>query len=248
MTTPNENIARATQDISKRKDRVELFSIDLTPLNLPDDQLPAGGKLYFSPSSIGDQLIMFRGQEYSSVPIAATGFEVNGRGALPQPTIQMANINNFAGSLASKYLDLVGAVITRTVTFRDFLDDGAMADPDAVYPESVWEVNQKTKQNKLYIEWKLVSFLDREGEQLPARVVWKNTCLWRYRVWDPKTGAFDYTEALCPYAGTAYFDKDGNPTTDATKDLCGHRLKDCKLRYGENGTLPFGGFLGVNNQ
>lgn len=246
MTIGNPNIDRSIQSLTPG-DKVELFVLDLNPLGMDPADLPAEGKLYFSPSSIGENLITFRGKQYSSVPIQAEGFEVSGRGALAQPTLRMANVNNLAGSIAASYEDLVGAVLTRTVTFRQFLDDGAMADPDAVIPSTVWEVLQKTKQNKLYIEWKMGSFLDREGEEIPKRKVWKHTCMWSYRTFNAKTGEFDYTDVLCPYAGTAYFDKDGNPTT-ADKDLCGKRVRDCKLRYGAKAVLPHGGFLGVNDR
>ena len=42
--------------------------------------------------------------------------------------------------------------------------------------------------------------------------------------------------------GVARFTKDGQPTDDPALDKCGGRLSDCKLRFGEYGELPFGGY------
>ncbi|MEL6959706.1 MAG: hypothetical protein AAGL89_12225 [Pseudomonadota bacterium] len=37
----------------------------------------------------------------------------------------------------------------------------------------------------------------------------------------------------------------GQPVTNPRDDRCGHLLAQCKLRFGENETLPFEGFPGV---
>lgn len=244
----NTNIARTAQRLAPGN-RVQLFELDLTPLKLAPELLPPGGRLYFSPSSLGEEQIKYKDQTYASVPIEATGFEITGRGQLPQPTLRIANVNNLAGSLAASYEDLVGAVLTRTVTFSQFLDGQPMADPDAAFPPSVWEVVQKAKQNKLYIEWSMASFLDRSGEEIPKRKVWKRTCLWPYRVFDRSTGDFDYSDVQgCSYAGAAMYDVDRNPVTDKKLDVCGKSLADCKCRFGDKSVLPFGGFLGVNDR
>jgi len=246
--TTNPTIAEVSQSLAPGN-RVELFVLDLTPLKLPTADLPPGGKLYFSPSSLGENQIVYRGKTYASVPIEATGFEINGRGQLPQPMLRIANINNIAGSIAAAYRDLVGAVLTRIVTFSQFLDGQTHADPDAAYPPTVWEVIQKGKANKLYLEWTMASFLDREGESIPKRKCWKHTCLWPYRVYDVNTGDFDYSNVQgCSYTGTAMFDIDGNPVTDKALDTCSQDLAGCKLRFGAKGVLPYGGFLGVNER
>jgi lambda family phage minor tail protein L len=241
-------VAKANQSLAPGQ-RVELFELDLRPLKMPTASLPPGGKMYFSPSSLGETEISFGGKVYASVPMEASGFEINGRGQLPQPLLRVANVNNLAGSLAAAYEDLVGAVLKRTVTFSQFLDGQPMADSGATHPPTLWEVIQKGKQNKLYIEWVMASFLDREGEEIPKRKVWKHTCLWHYREFNPNTGDFDYSNADgCDYAGAAMFDINGNPVTSKAQDVCGQALRDCKLRFGESAELPFGGFLGVNER
>ncbi|MCP1507242.1 lambda family phage minor tail protein L [Pseudomonas marginalis] len=50
-------------------------------------------------------------------------------------------------------------------------------------------------------------------------------------------------------AGAGYIGKvgiDGNPTDDPAKDQCKGCLSSCKLRFGENNELSFGGFPAVS--
>lgn len=236
----NINIRRANQSLDPGN-RVELYTLDLRPLG---ENGPTA-ILYFSPSSIGEDEIVFRGMPYRSVPIEATGFELSGRGALPQPVLRIANINNVAGSLAATYGDLVGAILTREVTFRQFLDDGITPDPDATNPPSTFEIIQKVKQNRLYMEWKCASFLDRERDKLPKRLAWKKVCGWQQRVWDEASGQWDYTEATCPYVGATMYDVDLNVTDDPTRAACPKSVAGCKTHFGETAVLPFGGFIGL---
>ncbi|WP_244817625.1 hypothetical protein [Caballeronia sp. Lep1P3] len=46
------------------------------------------------------------------------------------------------------------------------------------------------------------------------------------------------------YAAPPVADINDNPTSDASADACGERLKSCKLRFG-NGCLRFGGIPGA---
>ncbi|PNQ53697.1 phage minor tail protein L, partial [Vibrio agarivorans] len=53
-----------------------------------------------------------------------------------------------------------------------------------------------------------------------------------------------YRGASCGYTGPPVAKEDGTPTNDPSLDQCGGRLSDCKLRFGDHGELPFGGFPG----
>lgn len=44
-----------------------------------------------------------------------------------------------------------------------------------------------------------------------------------------------------------FFDENDNEVFTAAEDKCGHRLSSCKLRFGENAELPYGGFPGIGN-
>jgi phage-related protein len=71
----------------------------------------------------------------------------------------------------------------------------------------------------------------------------RDYCPLVYRRW---TGAgFDYSEATCPYAGAQSYDLDGNPVPNSM-DKPSKRLGTCcRVRFGVNAALPFGGFPGV---
>jgi len=194
--------------------------------------------------------VIFGGYTYTLYPIEAEGFEKGSEGTMPTPTIKVSNVLGGISSILQEYGDLVGATVRRIRTFRKFLDDQETADPDAYFPIDEFVVNRKTSQNKVYVEWELRSVLDLEGKYIPKRVCLRNICTHRYRIWRenadlPEGGQFDYTCAECPYTGTNYFQKDGNPTTIAADDKCGKRLSDCKKRFGDNAELPYGGFPGM---
>ncbi|MFX4794195.1 phage minor tail protein L, partial [Acinetobacter baumannii] len=46
----------------------------------------------------------------------------------------------------------------------------------------------------------------------------------------------------CGYTGAAMFTEKDEPTDNPALDRCGGRLRSCRLRFGENKPLPFGGF------
>lgn len=80
--------------------------------------------------------------------------------------------------------------------------------------------------------FELASSLDMVAVRLPRRQYIQNCCTWLYRGAD------------CGYSGGPVADAGGNPTTNPTLDACGKQLSDCKLRFGANAVLPFGGFPG----
>ena len=46
------------------------------------------------------------------------------------------------------------------------------------------------------------------------------------------------------YTGGPVADAGGNTTSNPALDVCGKQLTDCKLRFGDDAILPFGGFPG----
>lgn len=187
--------------------------------------------------------VRWRGNVYTPHPLETEGWEWNSQAAAPTPKLRIANVDLSGTALNLQYGDLIGKTLTRWVTFDRFLDDGIDPDPDAHFRQEIYKIDRKSGQNKLTVEYELASTLDQAGRLLPNRTVNKNQCPWRYRFWDGLE--FDYTNATCPYAGAQLYDFNGNPTSEPANDVCGKRLSDCKLRFG-NATLPFGGFPGVN--
>lgn len=220
---------------------IALFEVDLTPLGgeilrFASGTLPAGDGT-FKP-------VVWRGHTYMPAPFEATGFEVSGKGSLPTPTMRVAASREL-GMLLRTYGDCVGMQITRWRTFTKYLDGEPQADPNAHFVPDVFLISRKVAANKVYVEWELSAAMDQQGVKLPRRLILRDGCLWRYRYWDAATGAFDYTDALCPYTGDACFDLAGEPCAPE-QDSCGKRLSDCTLRFGDE-PLPTGAFPGVSH-
>lgn len=229
------SIEESKQSLNPGK-RVELYDFDATDI---------GGPTYYWCSSFKEENpIVWQGRIYVPLPIIADGFEVNGKGALPIPKLRIANVKKQVSAIINDIGDPLGARITRWVTFDKYLDDGLEANPDEHFRKQVFFVQQKTAQNKVYVEFALSSIIDQEGKMLPKRQVIRDTCSFTYRVYNPDTNMFEYEKAICPYAGAKMFKANGDPTTDPALDQCGHRLSDCRLRF-ENNPLPFGGFPAV---
>lgn len=209
------------------------------------DTAPIGGTDVFSftkRTAMGGNLV-FGGVTFNAIDIAATGFLFDGKGAFPQPKLQVSNVGNLAAIMTVTNNDLQGCTLTRIRTFAKFLDDGAEPDSTAMFPPDVYTIDQKTKHTKQVIEFSLASPLDQAGRKLPRRQCLRDYCSHTYRIYDPDTDTFDTTKASCPYAGTNYFDENGDTTVKAN-DSCGRRITDCKLRFGTD-PLPTRAFPGM---
>lgn len=107
------------------------------------------------------------------------------------------------------------------------------ADPNSYLPDDIWYISQKTTENAQVVEFELASPVDLEGVMIPGRQIQPNLCAWRYR------------GEGCGYAGGPVADANDNPTSILANDRCSKRTSGCKLRWGSNAELPFGGFPGA---
>lgn len=230
---------------SRPGERVSLFRLDAAAAG--------GGLLYFTPAVrekdvdgnlIPTEQVIFGGTTYTPVDVEFQGFEISAGGSLPTPTMRLANTDGMWQALLNTYGDLCGCTIQRVRTFRRFLDGEVDADPSTYLGPDTFRIERKKAENKSFIEWELSAAIDQEGKKLPGRVVIRDTCLWRYRRWDPDLGAFDYSKAQCPFAGAGSYDINDQPTTP-DKDVPSRRLSCCETRFGSAAPLPFGGFPGA---
>jgi len=217
---------------------VHLFILDTTFLG--------GPVLRFVQGSEHDGPLSFGGQVYDPVDVKFDGLETQGVGALPTPTLQVSNADGVFQSVINTYGDLPGCTVHRIRTYRKFLDGQPDADGGAFFGPDTFRVERKATENNTIIEWELSAALDQEGKQVPGRQVIRETCIWRYRYFNKSSNQFDYAKAQCPYTGDAYFDINDQPVDDPAKDVPSRRLSCCKLRFGANNPLPFGGFPGVS--
>lgn len=211
---------------------VELFVLDATMFK--------GGSIYrfHSGTSEVKSPVTWQGKVYQPLPIEAEGFDMTAGGALPRPKIRVANVEGLFSAAVAEMDDLVGCKIIRKRTMAKFLDavnfpnGNPHADPMQEFPDQMWFIDKKNSENKYMIEWELASAFDVQGVMLPFRQVIQNSCSWTYR--GPE----------CGYAGPAY-DKDDKRTWLEGTDFCAKRLSSCRVRFGQNAVLPFGGFPGV---
>jgi len=217
---------------------VALFTLDTTSIGGPVLHFIQGTKENNAPVQHG-------GIEYQPVDIEFDGLEVTGAGALPTPIIRVSNTDGLAQAIINTWGDLLGCVVTRIRTYARFLDGQPDEDPDVFFGPDIFRVERKAQENPVFIEWELSASIDQEGKLLPGRQIIRDTCLWRYRIYDPATATFNYSKAQCPYTGSQYFDFEDNPVASPAEDVPSRRLGCCRARFGAGSPLPFGGFPGV---
>ena len=217
---------------------IELFQVRLSA------ELHGSNDIHYFHAGIndfGDSDIVFADQAYARIPIKAEGFEYTNTGTLPRPTLTISNLGSGMTQLlllanqTTAGNDLGGAEVRRIRTLKKYLDStnfptgNPTADPNARFPDERWFIDRKASETRDAITFELASKFDLAGQKIPRRQIVANICQWRYR--SPE----------CGYAGTNYFDADGNPVNNENNDVCGKRIASCKLRFG-NGDLPFGSF------
>jgi phage-related protein len=94
---------------------IELYVLDLTSIGGPVVNYHGGTNELLQP-------IVWQGVTYYPFPVSATGFEYNGKGTLPRPKLQAANVSSAITALLIQYGDFVGCKLTRKRTLVKYLD------------------------------------------------------------------------------------------------------------------------------
>lgn len=182
---------------------IELFELDVRPCDVDSvlyfKTLPLQEALRFHNGTASSELdyVRFDGNTYQPLPIKVKGFEFSGSGTQPRPTLSIMNVGGFMSSLIIQTKDLVGAKLTRRRTFARFLD-GQPEGSGVQYPPDVFVVVQKTREDRLVVEFELGSGLDLDGVRYPRRTITSSYCQHVFR------------GAGCRFAGTyVVMDKDG---------------------------------------
>ncbi len=232
---------------------VRLFSVDGTAFgtgevlrfhsyNVPHTEaeiVAAGG----DESKLPAKSIWWQGQEYKAWPCQIDGVEASTSGSSAQPKLSVANLDGSVTALCLAYDDLLQAKVTIHDTLAHYLDArnfaGGNPAADATQEKlQVWYIDAKTAETNEVVEFALSSPMDLQGLMIPTRQL-HSLCNWcirnKYRTGDG-----------CDYAGSRYFDKNNNPVSDPSLDECNGTLSACKLRFGENNELSFGGFPGTS--
>ncbi|MEL6316141.1 MAG: phage minor tail protein L [Pseudomonadota bacterium] len=240
--------AAAALELSELGEVIELFRIDLAPFG--------GQSQAFAPAPVDGAPPRFGGVTYGVIPFESEGWEWAGSaegGPLPTPRItfrfarddgDVSSAGTVLLSLIAAYDDFIGAELTRLLTLRRFLDDGATPDPLAAFNVEVYEIERRVSLNSSQIVFQLRSGLDHEDVDTPRRRT-TNRCPLIYRVPNLAGDGYDYTGATCPHVGPERFTLADEPAATIAEDRCSKSVAACKLRFGPFATLPFGAFPGA---
>ena len=141
---------------------VELYILDGLAIGMPV-------LLYFTPNTAAGLNVSFQGQVYQPLPVQMEGIQKATDGQPPRPVLKVSNVTKYLQSYLTSYSDLVGARVTRKVTLRKYLDDGATPGNQLLSDET-FVIDQK-KQSRRLVEFTLTSPLDVSGQFIPARAV-----------------------------------------------------------------------------
>lgn len=213
---------------------VDLYTLDIAVL-LPPGSTEQSAYHFCNWSQVNGSDVVYRGITYTALPLEASGFDRSTTGQLARPSITFGNIGLAITGLANTYDDLIGSTVTRIRTLTTYLDGQPGADSDAYWGPDEWIVEQKSNENKLAVKFELAVAFDLEGRSLPARRMLREQCQWIYK-----------SNIGCHYDGSAgYYNINDAPVASSSLDVCGKRLESCKLRFGSQARLPFGGFPGL---
>lgn len=186
--------------------------------------------------------IIWQGEEYRAWPCQIEGIESNSTGSPASPTLSVGNIDGSISAACLFFEDFLQAKVTIHQTLTKYLDGANFVggNPEADPTQEaidIWYIDRKTLETNEIVQWELSSPGDVSGQTIPARII-TGLCEWCMR------GRYRGPE--CGYTGSARFTEDDEPTDDPELDRCGGLVRSCKLRFGENNELPFGGFPGAS--
>lgn len=119
---------------------IELFHLEFTSATNG-----ANDNLYFHAGTNGIPVsLVFNGITYTAAPVEADGFEKKVNGALPRPTLRVANVNNAITSLMHRSTNPINplmAKVTRIRTCKKFIDAVNFFDQQYTYEPSTTLAN-----------------------------------------------------------------------------------------------------------
>lgn len=176
--------------------------------------------------------IIFQGEVYGARPFGITGISFTSDGKAGKPELTLSNIDSQVSALIRSFNGMMQAKVTIWITSKEMIQiDGSVK--DGAYRKLVYYVERPSYCNKSIARFELTSPYDMDGIMIPPRIT-QSVCYWAQRGW--------YRSGKgCSYNGSRMFDKDNNPVTDPSLDQCAGTCTACKLRFGEDQELDFGG-------
>ena len=176
--------------------------------------------------------IIFRGDVYGARPFGISGIGFTSNGKAEKPQLSLSNLDGRVAALIRSYNGMMQAKVTIWITQADLLGDNGAVE-DGAYRKMVYYIERPNFVNRDVARFDLTSPYDMDGIMIPSRLT-QSVCYWAQRGW--------YRSGKgCGYNGSAMFDKDNNPVSDPSQDFCAGTVTACKLRFGPENELDFGG-------
>ena len=176
--------------------------------------------------------IIFRGDVYGARPFGLSGIGFTSNGKAEKPQLSLSNLDGRVAALIRSYNGMMQAKVTIWITQADLLGENGAVE-DGAYRKMVYYIERPNFVNRDVARFDLTSPYDMDGIMIPSRLT-QSVCYWAQRGW--------YRSGKgCGYNGSAMFDKDNNPVSDPSQDFCAGTVTACKLRFGPENELDFGG-------
>lgn len=176
--------------------------------------------------------IIFQGEVYGARPFGVSGINFTSNGRADKPQLMVSNLDSRVSAMIRNYNGMMQAKVTFWITAKEFIGEGG-AIKDGAYRKLVYYIERPSQYNREVAKFDLTSPYDMDGLMIPPRIT-QSVCYWAQRGW--------YRSGKgCSYNGSAMFDKDNKPVTDPSQDYCAGTVTACKLRFGQQNELDFGG-------
>lgn len=176
--------------------------------------------------------IIFQGETYGARPFGISGIGFTSNGKAEKPQLSLSNIDGRVAALIRTYNGMMQAKVTIWITQADLLGENGAVE-DGAYRKLIYYIERPNFVNREVARFDLTSPYDMDGIMIPSRLT-QSVCYWAQRGW--------YRSGKgCAYNGSAMFDKDNNPVSDPSQDFCAGTVTACKLRFGSENELDFGG-------
>lgn len=176
--------------------------------------------------------IIFQDETFGARPFDISGINFTSNGKADKPQLTISNLDSRVSALVREYNGMMQAKVTFWIVPANSLKDGEV-DEEADYRKLIYYIERPNYVNKTAVRFDLTSPYDMDGIMIPSRVT-QSVCYWAIRGW--------YRSGKgCGYNGAAMFDKDNKAVTDPSKDFCAGTPNACKIRFGADQELDFGG-------
>ena len=118
-----------------------------------------------------DDELDYGGNAYEAIPIQGNGFDYDGKGPMPTPSVIISNIEYQVTALAQLYRRFTACPITRIRTLRKHLDDGSDPDTSSQIQMDIFTVENISRMDDVAAEIQLSTNLAALRAQIPQDVV-----------------------------------------------------------------------------